>query len=78
MRRSSQGYVYMVARRGRVCSFSVVQLPAAIFKHRISLLPNNFSVPNYNHRAAGFCGSLAHALSSPTQGNLSTDKIWVT
>jgi len=43
----------------------------------IGLLPDNFTIPEHNYRTARFRSSLAHAFSSPTQGNLSADKVWV-
>ena len=49
-----------------------------IIECSIGLLPDNFTIPEHNHRTASFRGSPAYALSSPTQGNFSTNKIWVT
>ena len=48
-----------------------------LIKGSINLFPDNFAIPNHNHRAVGFRGSPTYAFRSPTQGHLSTDKVWV-
>ena len=48
------------------CHSDFLQLPVAIFKLitecSIDLLPDNFTIPEHNHRADGFRGSSAKFL----------------